>query len=139
MTLGELLEKFCVWKINLETKGLRVIVGKTKIMVSAHNAPKQAKASKFPCGVCNKGAGSNAYALFVAFGCTNAVQTSRVLLNLTLILNVRMVEVKYETRPSQTSTLMISMVKKSKKSGIFVTSMTSLDNMVGVSMPQLPE
>ena len=97
MTLGELLEKFCVWKINLETKGLRVIVGKTKIMVSAHNAPKQAKASKFPCGVCNKGAGSNAYALFVAFGCTNAVQTSRVLLNLTLILNVRMVEVKYET------------------------------------------
>ena len=49
--LVELLEKFRVWKINLEAKDLRVNVGKTKIMVSAHNAPKPVEASKFPCGV----------------------------------------------------------------------------------------
>ena len=49
--LVELLEKFRVWKINLEAKDLRVNVGKTKIMVSAHDAPKPVEASKFPCGV----------------------------------------------------------------------------------------
>ena len=54
-TLSELLEKFRVWKANLEYKGLRVNVGKTKILVSAHNAPKPVDGSKFPCGVCNKG------------------------------------------------------------------------------------
>ena len=57
--LDKLLEKFPVWKTNLETKGLRVNVGKTKIMVSAHNAPKPADASKFPPGVCNKVVGSS--------------------------------------------------------------------------------
>ena len=31
------------------------------------------------------------------------------------------------------------MVKKSEKSGIFVTSVTLLENVVGVSIPQLPE
>ena len=39
-TLSELLERFRVWKANLESKGLRVNVDKTKILVSAHNAPK---------------------------------------------------------------------------------------------------
>ena len=50
-TLGKFLEKFCVWKTNLETKGLRVNVGKTNIMVNAKNVPKPVEASKFPCGV----------------------------------------------------------------------------------------
>ena len=58
-TLSELLEKFWVWKAKLEFKGLRVNVGKTKILVSAHNAPKPVDGSKFPCGVCNKGVGIN--------------------------------------------------------------------------------
>ena len=39
-TVSELLEKFRVWKANLEYKGLRVNVGKTKILVCAHNASK---------------------------------------------------------------------------------------------------
>ena len=54
-----MLEKFRVWKANLESKGLRVNVGKTKILVSVHNAPKPVDGSKFPCGVCNKGVGIN--------------------------------------------------------------------------------
>ena len=58
-TLSELLERFRVWKANLESKGLRVNVGKTKILVSVHNAPKPVDGSKFPCGVCNKGVGIN--------------------------------------------------------------------------------
>ena len=78
-TLSELFKKFRVWKANLESKGLHVNVDKTKILVSAHNAPKSVDGSKFPCGVCNKGVGINSNALPVAFGCTNAVQTSRAL------------------------------------------------------------
>ena len=78
-TLSELLEKFRVWKANLESKGLRVNVDKTKILVSAHNAPKSVDGSKFPCDVCNKGVGINSNTLPVAFGCTNAVQISRAL------------------------------------------------------------
>ena len=58
-TLSELLEKFRVWKANLESKGLCVNVDKTKILVSAHNAPKPVDGSKFPCGFCNKGVGVN--------------------------------------------------------------------------------
>ena len=53
--IGELLEEFFVWKSNLETTGLRVNVGKRKIMVKAHNTPTPVEASKFPCRVCNKG------------------------------------------------------------------------------------
>ena len=53
------MKKFWVWKANLESKGLRVNVDKTKILVSAHNAPKSVDGSKFPCGVCNKGVGIN--------------------------------------------------------------------------------
>ena len=49
------LEKFRVWKTNLESKGLRVNVDKAKILVSAHNAPKPVDGSKFLYGVCNKG------------------------------------------------------------------------------------
>ena len=58
-SLGELLEKFHVWKTNLEKKGLCVNVGKTKIMISAHNASKPVEANKCSCDVCNKGVGSN--------------------------------------------------------------------------------
>ena len=58
-TLSELLEKFRTWKANLECKGLRVNVGKTKILVSALNATKPVDSSKFSSGVCNKGVGNN--------------------------------------------------------------------------------
>ena len=71
------------WKANLESKGLRVNVGKTKILVSAHNVPKPVDGSKFPCGVCNEAMRALGLTLSnampVAFGCINTVQTSRVL------------------------------------------------------------
>ena len=58
-TLTELLEKFRVSKANLESKGLHVNVGKTKILLSVHNAHKPVDESKFPCGVCNRSVGIN--------------------------------------------------------------------------------
>ena len=78
------MEIVCVWKTNIETKGLCVNVGKKNIITSVKNAPKPVEASKFPCGVCNKGVGSNLNALFVDLSCTNAAQTSRVIFSLTL-------------------------------------------------------
>ena len=51
--------KVSVWKANLESKGLHVNVGKTNILVSAHNAPKPVDGNKFSCGMCNKGFGIN--------------------------------------------------------------------------------
>ena len=63
-TPDELLQRFRVWKTNLQAKGLRVNIGKAKIMVSAHNALKPVEASKFSYGVCNKGVGSNSVKCF---------------------------------------------------------------------------
>jgi hypothetical protein len=55
-----LLERIKVWKRGLEAKGLRVNMGKTKIM-RCHDGPALDVASgKWPCGVCKKGVGSNA-------------------------------------------------------------------------------
>jgi len=58
-TLDLLLVKFHMWKANMEGKGLRVNVGKTKILKSTHNAPKPLEPIKYPCGVCGKGVGTN--------------------------------------------------------------------------------
>jgi Reverse transcriptase (RNA-dependent DNA polymerase)/Endonuclease/Exonuclease/phosphatase family len=54
-----LIEKFRKWRTGLEEKGLRVNMGKTKVMrchVSAHQAEES---GKYPCGVCKKGVGRN--------------------------------------------------------------------------------
>ena len=63
-TLDELLEKICVWKTNLKSKGLCVNVS-NKDYLSAYNAPKPVETSKLPSGVCNKGVGSNFIKCFV--------------------------------------------------------------------------
>ena len=79
-TLSELLEKFRTWKANLECKGLRVNVGKTKILVSAHMPPNQLIVANFPVVCAIRALGITlSNVIFVVFGCTNAVQTSRVL------------------------------------------------------------
>ena len=78
--LSELLEKFRIWKANLESKGLSVNVGQTKILVSVHNALNQLMLANFyvVCAIRVLGLTLSS-AMPVAFGCTNAVQTSRVL------------------------------------------------------------
>jgi hypothetical protein len=59
-SLEELEVKLKSWKNGLERKGLKVNVGKTKLMCSAHDAPKtKIKSIKFPCGVCGSGVGAN--------------------------------------------------------------------------------
>ena len=56
----DLTEKFEVWKSEMEAKGLRVNMGKTKIMViRAKPALSGQPSGKWPCGVCGKGVGQN--------------------------------------------------------------------------------
>ena len=47
------------WKTEMEAKGLRVNMGKTKIMVSGVNLQTLKDSGKYPCSVCRKVVGSN--------------------------------------------------------------------------------
>ena len=59
-SMEELLVKLKTWKTETEKKGLRVNMGKTKIMVSGMDLDLLKKSGKDPCGVCQKGVSSNA-------------------------------------------------------------------------------
>ncbi|MBJ5627073.1 hypothetical protein JGG67_22900, partial [Salmonella enterica subsp. enterica serovar Derby] len=56
------------WKASLETKGLRVNVGKTKVMVGGEGPRRVEETGKWPCGVCRKGVGRN------SLQCTNCLK-----------------------------------------------------------------
>ena len=47
------------WKSSLDIGGLRINVGKTKILGSSDEAQKPTRNVKWPCGVCSKGVGVN--------------------------------------------------------------------------------
>ena len=54
-----LLEKVEVWRIGMESKGLRVNMTKTKIMKCQPKADLREETEKYSCGVCKKGVGAN--------------------------------------------------------------------------------
>ena len=54
-----LMEKIKRWKAGMEDKGLRVNMGKTKVMRCRVDTGKVVKSGKDPCGVCGKGVGVN--------------------------------------------------------------------------------
>ena len=47
------------WKDNVESKGMRVNMNKTKVMISGERQKVRQKAVSWPCVVCSKGVGSN--------------------------------------------------------------------------------
>ena len=51
----------------MEQKGLRVNMGKTKIMESGINLDVLKKSGKYPCGVCLTGVGSTNAGIFLPF------------------------------------------------------------------------
>lgn len=55
----QLMEKLGRWKENMEAKGLRVNVAKTKVMKCCEEGLCQYNTGKYPCGVCCKGVGVN--------------------------------------------------------------------------------
>ena len=59
-SMKEPLVKLKTWNSELEKKGLSVNIGKTEIMVSGMDLGLLKKSGKDPCGVCQKGVGSNA-------------------------------------------------------------------------------
>ena len=55
----ELREKVLRWKECMELKGLKVNIGKTKVMRSGKSGGERVKTGRWPCAVCGKGAGAN--------------------------------------------------------------------------------
>ena len=58
-TLKDLKRKVTIWKDNIEAKGLRVNVNKTKLVCSKHNSSVKSDPVKWPCSICRKGVGIN--------------------------------------------------------------------------------
>jgi hypothetical protein len=58
-TEEELRLKLTKWKTEMEEKGLRINLGKTKIMASGTNLHTLKDSGKYPCSVCRKGVGNN--------------------------------------------------------------------------------
>ena len=54
-----LLEKLRKWKKGMELKGLRVNIGKTKVMRCQVRIGQAEDSGKYPCGVCKQGVGDN--------------------------------------------------------------------------------
>lgn len=56
-----LMKKIKIWKEGMEMKGLRVNLGKTKVMMCQSNsgAALREESGKYPCGVCRRGVGTN--------------------------------------------------------------------------------
>jgi len=54
-----LVEKLKRWKAGMEEKGLRVNMGKTKVMRCRDGTGQVVKSGKYPCGVCSKGVRAN--------------------------------------------------------------------------------
>ena len=52
----------------MEEKGLRVNVGKTKVMRCRNKIGQAENSGKFPCGICKKGVGTQLIVLFATYG-----------------------------------------------------------------------
>jgi len=58
-TEEELIKRLNEWKDNVESKGMRVNMNKTKVMISGERKKVRQKAVRWPYGVCCKEVGSN--------------------------------------------------------------------------------
>jgi len=55
----ENLKRLNEWKNNVENRGMRVNMNKNKVMISAGRQKPVQTATRWPCGVCGRGVGSN--------------------------------------------------------------------------------
>ena len=74
-SMDKLIEKFNRWKEGIESKGLKVNIAKTKVMVSGNGIIPPSTSGKWPCSVCRKGVGNNSIfcnfcTLWVHKGCS---------------------------------------------------------------------
>jgi len=57
-TEEDLIKSLNEWKNNMENKGMRVNMNKTKVMISGECQKPVQKAAIWSCGVCGRGVGS---------------------------------------------------------------------------------
>ena len=62
-SLVELEKGYLTWKNNIDSKGLKVNTGRTKIMKCVTNKGHVFAFGKYQCGVCKKGVGRNSSVL----------------------------------------------------------------------------
>jgi len=53
----DLIKRLNEWKNNVENRGMRVNMNKTKVMISGECQKPLQKAARWPCGVCGRGVG----------------------------------------------------------------------------------
>jgi len=58
-TEEDVIKRLNEWKNNLENRGMRVKMNKTKVMINGECQKPVQKAARWPCGVCGRGVGSN--------------------------------------------------------------------------------
>jgi len=58
-TEDELIKRLNEWKNNVENRGMRVNMNKTKVMISGEWQKVMQKTVKLPCVVCSRGTGNN--------------------------------------------------------------------------------
>ena len=58
-SLEECVRRLLTWKEAMEKKGLRVIAGKTEIMICGMGLDLLQSSGEFPCTICHTGVGSN--------------------------------------------------------------------------------
>jgi len=57
-TEEDLIRRLNEWKNNVENRGMRVNINKTKVIISGERQKPEQKAARWPCGVCGRGVGS---------------------------------------------------------------------------------
>jgi len=61
----DLIKRLNEWKHNVENRGMRESINKTKVMISEEWQKVTQKAVRWPCGDCGRGVGNN------SIRCTN--------------------------------------------------------------------
>jgi len=57
-TEEDLIKRLNEWEDNVENRGMRVNMNKTKVVISGERQNPMQKAARWPCGVCGRGVGS---------------------------------------------------------------------------------
>ena len=65
-TEEELIKRLNEWKHNVESKGMRVNMNKTKVMISGERQMVRQKDVRWPCRVCSKLSVAIQYSVVVA-------------------------------------------------------------------------
>jgi len=58
-TEDDLIKRLNKWQNNVENKGMRANMNKTKVMIGGEWQKVMQKAVRWPCGVCGRGIGNN--------------------------------------------------------------------------------